>query len=257
MKLPRDLFLIRHGEIVDPAGREAMSRVQRGETVPGLKLAHGIPPDRGLTKFGQEQVLKISSWLKAVSPQTFEFAENADQHQFWVCEYHPENSRCHETNKFLGVDENLWKESPLLKDRDWGTLGYSMVRDDLRKMHKEYPEPYYWKPSGDGTSMKVLVEQVTEFLESLRREDPLESVFISCHGEVLIAFTVVIRKLSPDDFKLLLRNKQFDMPAGVVAHFSRRQDDNPLDSEEYHKDRLVCPWNEQFSRATGRWETYP
>lgn len=257
MYLPKELFLVRHGEILTRKEREILKAIRHGELNPGISLSQGIPAEKGLTPFGVEQVALVAAWLRKSCPSMFAKANDSTKYQFWVGPYDPTNARCHKTNAHLGVHPDLWKVSPLLKDREWGGDGRLIVRDALRQQQKDSVDPFNWRPSGCGTSTADLVAKAREFLESLRRPRPLEAAVVSCHGEVIIAFQAAIRNLRPEEFNIQLRDLQFEMPAAVIAHFLRSEiEAGESNTDNYSRDRLICPWDRGYSRDNGKWLYY-
>lgn len=246
----RSIYLIRHGAFISDEDRAKLAQVKLGKQVPELQLSLGVPPDRGLTAEGRRQVMAIESWLEGELGKL----TRANGIDFWRCEYDPTNTRTHTTANFL-ADDGAWRQSDLLHDRRWGTLGTKITRGMLQGLQRDSDDPFNWRPPGGGESVRDVAMRAEEFLKCLNIHSPRGIVIISAHGEVILGFRVVLESIDRDSFNRACRSRAFDAPDGIVMQYTDGLYANAGTASRCV--RRVCPWHPLAAGFDGKWKDIP
>lgn len=250
--LPTNLIFVRHGEILDREDRASLAAVRAGKEIPELELAEGLPPEKGLTAEGIRQSACLRDWLSESFPGILDAAAAQGAVEFWMCPSRPGNSRVEETAKIVFGEPGAWQASPLLHDREWGEWGKSLTRRQLKARQRDDEDPYRWTPPG-GVSAEAMANRVGRFLGQLATENPPKHAVVACHGEVAIAAIAAVNGMGEARFRQCMQEGRFDMPEGIVVHFSRV---DPMSGEAQQfvcAERRICPWDEAHSYQGGAW----
>jgi broad specificity phosphatase PhoE len=221
MAMPRDLFLVRHGEsemnrLLDlrKKAREA------GEDPPP------IPPEANkrhegdwpLTSSGQADAERAGKWFREHGGGAFD--------RYLVSDY----LRTRQTAGLMGLPEARWRIEPFLRERGRGEEG--MLREDHEKRYEESRNrrnlnPYYWTPDGGGESVSDVCLRVGRVLDSLWQECDGKRIVIVCHEEVIWAIRMRLEKWRPETYNDVYRGKA-GIPNGGIIHFTRETSQGAL-----------------------------
>lgn len=220
MKLPVNLFVVRHGESI---GNLAKRMTENGNDTL-IQLLHGTHTAHWpLTPKGIEQAKKAGVFL----------AHFLRENQLHIDRMYTSSfARAMQTAGHLGLPQAQWRVEDRITERDWGGLD-RLTEDERRERFEEAlrmreVEPFFWSPP-DGESFNSLVLRVRDFITSVARIEA-ENVIVVCHGEVMKAFRIIFMHLKPWGYAEMEFSK--DTLKRVhncqIDHYSRR---NPETAE--------------------------
>lgn len=200
MTMPRNLFLVRHGE---SEGNVAQQKAKNGDlssftdefvTTPGRKWR--------LTEKGEEQARMAGAWLQNELTRI----EPTQVHRHYVSPY----IRTRQTAGHLWLTENDksvdWYLNRTIRERDWGDID-SISKDEFRNnpiyrlnCQKESQDPLYWRPPGGESIQDVADNRVRNFLDTLHREMGRQTVVAVTHGEFMRAARTVLERISDETY---------------------------------------------------------
>lgn len=188
MVMPRNLFLVRHGQseanVMQKASRAGDQSLYTEETM--------TVPDRSwrLTELGVQQAKVAGAWI---GQQNITF-DRAVVSTF---------TRARETAAMLGLDVR-WEESRVIRERSWGEIGSMSKQDFARKYSQNASyrdsDPLYWAPPAGESIANVAENRVRNILSTLHRENPRENVLMVTHGEFMWATRLVLERWSDEEF---------------------------------------------------------
>lgn len=225
MGMPTDLMLVRHGQ---STGNVATHAARNGDeshftdeftTTPGHQWE--------LTATGRAQAQVTGAWL--------------EQFGVAVRYYCSPFVRTRQTAAALGLSEGrepTWRLNRDLRERDWGDIG--SVPDSVFRSRPEYElnavardtDPLYWCPPNGESLARVAENRVRNFLDTLHRTTGKGRVVAVTHGETMLAFRLMLERLSDEEFAALLRDRAQRPVNAEVFHYSQvRPADEDLDPE--------------------------
>lgn len=188
MVMPRNLFLVRHGQseanVMQKASRAGDQSMYTEETM--------TVPDRSwrLTELGVQQAKVAGAWIAQ---------QNIDFNRAVVSTF----TRARETAAMLGLDVR-WEESRVIRERSWGEIGSMSKQDFARKYSQNASyrdsDPLYWAPPAGESIANVAENRVRNILSTLHRENPRENVLMVTHGEFMWATRLVLERWSDEEF---------------------------------------------------------
>lgn len=188
MVMPRNLFLVRHGQ----SEANVMQRASKAGD-PSLYTEETMTvPDRSwrLTELGVQQAKVAGAWI---AEQNIEFDRAI------VSTY----TRTRETAANLGLDVR-WEENRVIRERSWGEIGSMSKQDFARKYSQNaaYREndPLYWAPPAGESIANVAENRVRNILSTLHRENARDNVLMVTHGEFMWATRLVLERWSDEEF---------------------------------------------------------
>lgn len=188
MVMPRNLFLVRHGQ----SEANVMQRASKAGD-PSLYTEETMTvPDRSwrLTELGVQQARVAGAWIAGLDI-TFDRAV--------VSTY----TRTRETAAHLGLDVR-WEENRVIRERSWGEIGSMSKQDFARKYsqnaaYRDY-DPLYWAPPAGESIANVAENRVRNILSTLHRENARGNVLMVTHGEFMWATRLVLERWSDEEF---------------------------------------------------------
>mmetsp|Transcript_27294 Transcript_27294/g.30394 ORF Transcript_27294/g.30394 Transcript_27294/m.30394 type:complete len:350 (-) Transcript_27294:112-1161(-) len=238
--MPIDLVLVRHGQSeADLARKRAKHGVQKDWT-PRFREKHNS--EYRLTELGRRQSQIAGQWIKANITHQFD--------RFYCSEY----ARARETAAILDMDNALWITDFLLRERDKGVMeGNSAEKRILYAAERKRREldAFYWSAPGGGESIANSCLRVEQVLRSLRETCSGFRVVVVCHGNVMLAFRILLESISSWQFKEIVADPQQKIHHGQILHYSRR---NPVtgDINPYlNWMRSTCPWDS--TKSSNQW----
>jgi NAD+ kinase len=242
--MPVDLVLVRHGE---SEGNVAGARSKRGDHsayTPAFRARHSS--QWRLTAAGREQASQAGAWIRHHLGSEFG--------RYYTSEY----IRAMETAALLDLPGATWFADFNLRERDWGEM--DVMPDDERRarfgdsLARKAVEPFYWRPP-NGEHMAELCLRLNRVLETLHRECGPMRVIITCHGEVMWAFRVLLERMSQRRYAELDRSADpFDRIHNCqILQYTRRDPKDPgRELTAYGWFRSTWPLDPSRSRNT--WE---
>lgn len=240
MTMPLHFVLVRHGESEgNLVHRRSRDGDHRGFTEE-FKRVHSS--QYRLTTHGREQAAEAGRWIRTHIGTHF--------HRYYVSEY----IRALETAALLDLPNACWFKTPFLREREAGEFDSlteaEKERDFARYMLARRNDSYYWKPP-NGESMVDVCLRLHRFLDTVHRGHNDASVVVVCHAGVMLAFRILLERLSQNRFNAIYDSKDpHDRIHNCqVVHYTRQ---NPADTTDTRQHpmwvRSVCPWDAGLSR---------
>jgi broad specificity phosphatase PhoE len=241
MSMPKNLFLVRHGES-ELNQANALSR--RGDNAM-FTAEFRRTQDRQfrLTAQGRWQAQVAGDWLRQLGMPF---------HKFFVSDY----VRACETAALLRLN-GRWKIDYNLREREWGEL--SVLPDDERRerygpiLLNRDGNGFYWSPLG-GESMANGCMRADRVLGTYHRECSESNVVVVNHGEMMWCFRVRLERLTPFQYVELDSSKDpLDRIHNCqIIHYTRQDPFTGQITPYYLWRRSVCPWC--LSKSRNDWE---
>ncbi len=212
MTLPIDLVFLRHGQ---SEGNLAKRRSEAGEH--GVYDAiHAGRHTRSfrLTADGRRQAMMAGEWLR----KEFGFFD-----RYMVSDY----ARAIETAALLDFEGASWRINDLLTERSWGELDRCSEQERAQKFASVLDmrdiEPFYWSPPS-GESLQLLRVRLDRVLGTLHRECSDKKVILTCHGEVMWTYRVMLEHMPQGEFRRLhlSKNPLDRLHNCEILHYTRR-----------------------------------
>lgn len=242
-EMPLELVMVRHGY-------SEANHIQKGfKTDPNFVAPsefferHDV--SMRLAPLGVEQAKVTGEWLNNEYPAGF--------HRYYVSPL----IRAIETAGALGLVSAKWRQDDRLRERDWGE--YASLTDAeaaekytrsrmLRKQHK-----WYWCPAG-GESLATGVRfRFESILNHMSRETPGKSNVIVSHGELMEVATVLLERLTPDEWLERNRDPGFDMGNCQIIHYTRKDPETGVITPDLRWRRALNIWDNSKSWNDGEW----
>ena len=246
MVMPRNLFLVRHGQseanIMQKASKAGDESLYTEETM--------TVPDRSwrLTQLGVQQAKAAGAWIAE---------QNINFNRAIVSTY----TRTRETAANLGLDVR-WEENRVIRERSWGEIG-SMSKQDFRRKYARNAayrdsDPLYWAPPAGESIANVAENRVRNVLNTLHRENARENVLMVSHGEFMWATRLVLERWSDEEFMERDEDKSQTMHNCTVLQYTAV---NPVTGEVSEKLNWVRrSWPVQvdgeWTMNVGDWEEF-
>lgn len=226
MSMPRDLVLIRHGESVGNVALHAeregdMSRfTEEFATTPGHRWA--------ITDTGVAQARAIGDWVA----EEFDLQGAGHFDRYYVSPYR----RTRQTAGHLGLSRTeggaeprsaQWMLNRAFRERDWGAIGTisraefeSRTEYELSARQRRH-DPLYWTPPGGESIADVAENRVRNILRKIDTGGASGGrVLAVTHGETMMAFRLVLERLSDEAFEDLDANPAHRLPNCAALHYS-------------------------------------
>jgi broad specificity phosphatase PhoE len=230
VSMPRDLVLIRHGESV---GNVALHAERSGDTSLFTEEFATTPGHRwAITDAGVAQAQATGAWAVA------EFALQGEGHfdRYYVSPYR----RTRQTAARLGLSRSVgagqgeasgesarWLLNRAFRERDWGAIGTISRAEfegrpeyELSARQRQH-DPLYWTPPGGESIADVAENRVRNILRKMDAGGASGGrVLAVTHGETMMAFRLVLERLSDEAFEALSVDGAHRLPNCAVLHYS-------------------------------------
>jgi NAD+ kinase len=247
MAMPKNLFLIRHGESEGNIASEKSKLGDHGAFNEDFKSRHSSL--WRLSEKGVEQAIVTGNWIRENIALEF--------HRFYTSEY----IRAMETAGHLGITGADWLTEIYLRERNWGSLDRVSHLEREQKfqdaMQDRKVQSFFWTPP-NGESLADLCLRVERVIETLHRECAGKNVVIVCHGEVMWAFRFRLERMSMETFEQLeLSTDPADKIHNCqIIQYTRT---NPFSYDQSQNDylgwmRSICPWKNTDPNHIGSWK---
>lgn len=213
--MPKNLFLVRHGESIGNAARRNYEREADEEAFSKIMDSH--ESQYYLTEEGIEQAKKAGVWLK----------DNGfvDFYRMLVSS----NVRTLQTAAFLDLPNAQWSEDFNLRERDSGLFDTLLPSEKKVSYHVEqkfeHLQPFYYRPP-QGESVADVCQRIKLVLDTLARECDGQNVIIVCHGHIMRSFKIVLERMTVEKANDFLSTQEDygRVPNCSILHYTR---DNP------------------------------
>lgn len=247
MTMPKNLFLIRHGE---SEGNLANRQSRAGDhSAFTEEFKNRSSSQWRLTDLGIRQAQTAMEWL----------ANNFNEPFFRL--YASAYIRAVETAYYLniGSEEMEWFLDMNLRERDFGVMDVLTEVERQEQFSREIKQkennPFIWSPPG-GESIAKTCERADRMLATLHRECSGQNVIIVCHGEMMWAFAVRIERMSQQRYLALhLSNDPHDhFHNAQILQYTRQSPANQNEELSPYLDwqRTICPWD--MTRSSNEWQ---
>jgi broad specificity phosphatase PhoE len=229
MTMPIRLVLVRHGE---SEGNFANARSRKGDN----SLFTPEHTDRHdcawrLTDSGICQAKAAGAWIRS----NYNNGGMFDRH--FVSVY----VRAMETAAHLDLPNADWCMTLHLRERDWGD--FTFKTDEERRtsfaenLERRRMSALFWEPPNGESIANVCETRVFRMLDTLHRECSDKRVIMVLHGDLMMAFRIVLEHLSPQQFAEIdcSRDPLDRIHNGQVIEYTRR---NPETGRLDH----ACRW---------------
>lgn len=217
MSMPRDLVLVRHGQ---SEGNVATTAAKHGNHAYYTDKYMATPGHQWrLTELGRSQAATIGAWI---TKNLGAF----DHH------YVSPFVRTQETAGNLALPNSQWLLNRALRERDWGDIG-SMRKDTFEATYPDNfwmqkNDPLYWTPPGGESIAMVAEDRVRNVLNTWHREASSDRVIAVSHGEAMLAFRLVLERLSDTAFAEIEANDAENIKNCEAFHYTRIDPDTNL-----------------------------
>lgn len=218
--MPRDLFLVRHGQ---SEGNVAVKAASDGDTSyvdhPEYQIRHSSW--WRLTDLGVEQAKQAGQRLN----QEFLNLTYTDADVGWTRTYASAYTRAMETAALLELPNADWFIDPNLRERERGDMDRVSKAEMLefeKSMNDKKSAPLFWRPP-NGESMADVCARIRDFLSTLHREAEGGCVAVVCHGEVIEAFRILLERAHHMDYMDWDQSGDpiYDIHNGQLVHYTR------------------------------------
>jgi len=222
MGMPKNLFLVRHGQSEGNLVRKQFE-ASGDESFFSDEFLGLHESQYALTDLGVSQAKKAGQWFldKGFSVFYRMFVSN--------------NVRAMQTAAHLNINDAKWMIDFNLRERDGGLFN-SIVpskRDtDYSDQQKFYnTQPFLYRPP-QGESIAGVCQRIKIVLDTLARECDGKEVIIVCHGHVMRTFRIALERMSLQRTNEFLTTKEEwgRVPNCSIIHYTRK---NPF--EEGHE----------------------
>jgi len=213
MGIPRNLFLVRHGE---SEGNLLMRRLEKKEIKSFSEFNEIHESEYKLTPLGISQSKKAGTWLK--KNVTISSSRN----------FVSSNIRAMQTAVYLNLSPSYWNIDYNLREKEEGLFfSFYLEGEDFLnyKENKKDSElhPFLYRPP-QGESMADLCIRIQLFLNKMvQEEDDRENVIIVCHAYVMKAFRIILEGMSPKKIDDFLKAENFGdwgfIPNCSIIHY--------------------------------------
>ncbi len=233
MGMPKNLFLVRHGQsegnLVRKNYEESKNESFFSDEFLGLHESQ-----YALTDLGISQAKKAGEWFKDKNIVSFDRMLVSN------------NVRAMQTAAYLDFKNASWMIDFNLRERDGGL--FNMMTPSKRDQNysdqqKFYnTQPFLFRPP-QGESVADVCQRIKIVLDTLARECDGKNVIIVCHGHVMRAFRIILERMSlykTNNF-LLASEKWSKVPNCSIIHYTRENPDNKAPSDHFDWFRIIRP----------------
>jgi len=236
MTMPIDLILVRHGESEGNAANTRSRKGDHSDFTPEFLARHSS--EWRLTDRGIRQIKATGEWIKTNIALPFD--------RYYTSEY----VRAMETAVILDLPGAVWYVESYLRERDYGILDIASQKERVEKygdyLKKRKNNPLFSIPP-NGESLADLCLRTDRVLNTLHRECSLKRVIIVCHGEVMEALEIRIKRLLEMDYKKSISDsaKIFN---GQIVHYTRCNPQTGEIASHINWVRSIRPEDPSYSR---------
>jgi broad specificity phosphatase PhoE len=186
MAMPKNLFLVRHGQSEGNLVRKQFE--ETGEESFFSDEFLGLHESQyELTDLGVQQAQAAGLWLYENKWTVFDRLLVSN------------NVRAMQTGAYLGLPDAKWLIDFNLRERDGGLFNVMKpTRRDAKyqEQQKFYDtQPFLFRPP-QGESIADVCQRIKIVLDTLARECDGKNVLITCHGHVMRAFRIILERMS-------------------------------------------------------------
>ncbi len=213
MGMPRNLYLVRHGQSEGNALRRQFE--ETGDS--SLFYANFLNVHESqymLTEKGIEQAKKAGAWLAQNAVKVFDRLLVSN------------NNRAMQTAAYLGIDNASWMIDFNLREREHGLLNIMPpIKEDqkLENQRRFYDsQPFLFRPP-QGESVADVAQRIHTVLDTLSRECEGQNVIIVCHGHVIRTFRIILERMSLSESNNYLNTEEEwgRIPNCAIVHYTR------------------------------------
>ncbi|MEI7620209.1 MAG: phosphoglycerate mutase family protein [Candidatus Falkowbacteria bacterium] len=221
MGMPRNLFLVRHGQSEGNKVRREFEETSN-ESSFSDEFMNLHESQYALTALGIEQAEKAGRWFQKNNIISFDRMLVSN------------NVRAMQTAAYLNLPQALWMEDFNLRERDSGL--FNVIKPSNKDLN--YPneqrfndvQPFFFRPP-QGESLADVCLRVKVVLDTLARECDGTNVIIVCHGHVMRVFRIILERMSLQRINEFLTTEEEwgRVPNCSIIHYTRS---DPFDSEK-------------------------
>lgn len=219
MGMPKNLFLVRHGESEGNLVRKKFE--ESGDQNHFSEEFLDIHESQyELTKLGIKQAKKAGQWLRDNKFLHFDRMLVSN------------NVRAQQTAACLKLHNSKWMEDFNLRERDGGLFNWitPSERDELYKHEQKFynRQPFLHRPP-QGESLADVALRIKVVLDTLARECDGKNVIIVCHGHVMRVFRMILERMALLEINSYLLSKErfARVPNCSIIHYTRVNPDQP------------------------------
>lgn len=210
MAMPDNLIFVRHGEseanILQAADKNG------DESYSSKDFTNIADRSWRLTNLGQKQA-------EAIGKRISESISHFDR--YIVSPF----TRTRETAAILNLNEALWEENRVVRERSWGEI--DSVPRAMREMY--YPQnmifqkkdPLYWAPPAGESIAAVAENRVRNLNNTLHREASEKNVIVVTHGEFIWASMLSLERWSDEEFVSKDSDPKHRVHNCMMVHYTR------------------------------------
>lgn len=240
MTMPKNLYLLRHGE---SEGNIAFRAMRKGDKqyMENEHFAAQHSSRWRLTDDGREQARMAGAWLRA---------NVKDLTRFFSSEY----ARAIETAGVADLIHStdppeMWRISPYLRERNWGHLD-RLKEEDRQDLYAQNlldmdTTPYYWKPP-NGEALCEVSARLRLFMDTLHRAYSEHNVIAVCHGEVIDSFRIELERMTEHDFMVVKKDLSQKVYNCSIIHYTRIDPETNEEQTYYTHKRIITVINDSI-----------
>lgn len=241
MPMPKNLTLVRHGESRHNLANKLSEKGDHSLFTEEFMKTHSSTFH--LTEKGRAQAGVAGEWIRRNIGLTFD--------RCYVSVY----IRAIETAELLQLPFACWRAEVFLRERDWGDMDViSQAEKETRykqAMEDRKRDGMFWRPP-NGESMSNLCIRVDSIIQTMARECGGKDVIIVCHGEVMVAFRILLERMSPWEYSRMdsSTDKKDKILNCQILQYTREDPMNPKAKKltsHFNWMRSVCPTNPSLS----------
>ena len=235
MGMPKNLFLVRHGQSEGNLARKQFEETG-DESFFSEEFLELHESQYQLTELGIEQAKLAGEWFKKNLLTSFDRMLVSN------------NVRAMQTAAYLNLPGALWMQDAKLRERDGGLFNSitPSERDEFYKNEQKFydTQPFLYRPL-QGESVADLCDRIKLVLDTLARECDGKNVIIVCHGHVMRAFRIILERMSLKKTNEYLMNTGSwgRVPNCSIVHYTREIpfDQKPLLANSFAFVRMIRP----------------
>ncbi len=236
MGMPKNLFLVRHGQSEGNLTRKRFEETG-DESFFNDEFLGLHESQYQLTELGIEQAKLAGEWFKQNNFTEFyrKLVSN--------------NVRAMETASCLGLSEEItiFKQDFNLRERDGGLFNVippSKRDTDYADQKKFYDtQPFLFRPP-QGESIADVCQRIKIVLDTLARECDGKNVIIVCHGHVMRTFRIILERMSLRQANAYLSSTDDwgRVPNCSIIHYTRTSPESEMYlSSSFSRVRMIRP----------------
>jgi broad specificity phosphatase PhoE len=231
MGMPKNLFLIRHGESEGNLVNKKF--IETGDTSLFSENFLNLHESQyNLTEKGIEQAKLTGKWLRENNLISFDRMLVSN------------NNRAMQTAAYLDLQNPQWMIDFNLRERENGL--FNLINKTQRfancvnqeKFHDS--QPFLFRPP-QGESMADVAQRIKIILNTLARECDGKDVIIVCHGHVIRTFRIIIEHMSLSQSNEYLNTEEAwgRVPNCAIIHYTRLADNSV--TEYFNRFKIIRP----------------